>query len=491
MAFRTAPPRPPKFQGKLPSSTSLAPCPPVNHTHSAPGAEAPCRTASLSQPGSGLTARANHGSLTQLLAQAPHGLWLAAHAQERALAIGALLQHRAGGEDLPAQFLRRPGKEELGLDEAPLEERDYRLAQPGDVALPLRAHHDAGGVLRAQRGLVPAAVDLVEDDEARHVLRADLAQHFLGHRDLPLEPGIARIDHVEEQRRLERFVERRLERRDQPVRQVLDEADRIADQHARDGLGVEGAHRSVERREELVGDQRLACRQRAHQGGLARIRVSDERHAGEALALPPPGALRLVLRLHRVELLLQLGDAVADLAPVELAVRLAAAAAAGAAAPPVLRTGLLGGFAHARRHVPQARDLDLRARVARARVPVEDLEDDHAAVHHLAADLLRQVELLRGGNFVVDEEHVHGLPLAHEAQLLPLAGSEVRPRLEPRALLREPADDLEPQRLRELAQLRQRRLELGVAHAGPLHARDDGALRLRVDILHHGGGAYQ
>src|SRR3989454_2117041 len=105
----------------------------------------------------GLTPRASYGSLAQLLAQAPDGLGLAAHAQDRAFGIGALLQHRAGGEDLPAQFLRRPGKEELGFDEAPLEERDYRLAQPGDVALPLRAHHDAAGVLCAQRRLVPAA----------------------------------------------------------------------------------------------------------------------------------------------------------------------------------------------------------------------------------------------------------------------------------------------------------------------------------------------
>src|SRR6058998_1593624 len=114
----------------------------------------------------GLTARAGYSSLAQLLAQALNRLELAAHAQERALAIGALLQHRAGGEDLPAQFLRRPGKEELGFDEVPLEERDYRLAQPGDVAPSLRAHHDAVRVLRAQRCLVPAAVDLVEDEEA-------------------------------------------------------------------------------------------------------------------------------------------------------------------------------------------------------------------------------------------------------------------------------------------------------------------------------------
>src|SRR6185295_1969528 len=119
------------------------------------------------------------------------------------------------------------------------------------------------------------------------------------------------------------------------------------------------------------------------------IRIADERHPREALALLAPGALRLPLEDHRVELLLQLGDAVADLAPVELAVRLAAAPPAGAAARPVLRAGLLGRFAQARPHVAQPGDLDLRARKTRGRVPVEDLEDHHGTVHHLAAGLLR------------------------------------------------------------------------------------------------------
>jgi hypothetical protein len=87
-------------------------------------------------------------------------------------------------------------------------------------------------------------------------------------------------------------------------------------------------------------------------------------------------------------------------------VRLAAAAAAGAAARPVLRPGLLGRFAQARRHVAKARDLDLRTRRAGARVPVKDFENDHGAVHHLAADLLLQIERLRGGDLVVDENRV-------------------------------------------------------------------------------------
>src|SRR4029077_15076394 len=67
--------------------------------------------------------------------------------------------------------------------------------------------------------------------------------------------------------------------------------------------------------------------------------------------------------------------------------------------------------------------------------------------------------------------------LAQEAQLLPLPRPEIRRRVEPGALLRERPDHHEPQRLRKLPQLRQRRLELHVAHAGQLHRRHDGARR--------------
>src|SRR3989442_6188571 len=110
-------------------------------------------------------------SPAELFAQALHNLGLATDAQEHALAFGALLNHRTGVEDVPALFLRRPGEEELGLDEALLEERLDRLAEPRDVGLAARADHDASGMLCAQRCLVPTAVDLVKDDEARQVLR--------------------------------------------------------------------------------------------------------------------------------------------------------------------------------------------------------------------------------------------------------------------------------------------------------------------------------
>src|SRR5262245_39125826 len=51
-----------------------------------------------------------------------HRLRLAADAQERAFVVGALLEHRAGIEDLAAHLLLGPGEEQLGLDQVLLEE---------------------------------------------------------------------------------------------------------------------------------------------------------------------------------------------------------------------------------------------------------------------------------------------------------------------------------------------------------------------------------
>ncbi len=113
---------------------------------------------------------------------------------------------------------------------------------------------------------------------------------------------------------------------------------------------------------------------------------------------------------------------------------------------------------------------------------VEDLEDDHGAVHDLAVGLFLEVARLRGRDLVVDEDHL-GL-LREAAQFFALAGAEVRGLVEVGALLRERADDLEAQRLGELAQLAQRGLELDVAHARELHGRHDGAPGLFPGFLH-------
>ena len=131
------------------------------------------------------------------------------------------------------------------------------------------------------------------------------------------------VDDVQQQRRLERLVERRPERRDEIVRQLLDEPDRVGDEDARLRLGLQRAHRRVERREELVLDQHLAARERAHERRLAGVRVADERDA----QLVPRAAAVVVVSLDRRQLLAQLRDAVADLAAIELDVDLARALA--------------------------------------------------------------------------------------------------------------------------------------------------------------------
>lgn len=72
--------------------------------------------------------------------------------------------------------------------------------QFGDVAMAARAHDDAivvavaqgRGALRLRRRIADV-IDLVEDADARHVLRADLRQHLVGHRELPLEARIAGV----------------------------------------------------------------------------------------------------------------------------------------------------------------------------------------------------------------------------------------------------------------------------------------------------------
>ncbi len=241
---------------------------------------------------------------------------------------------------------------------------------------------------------------------------------------------------------------------------------------------------------------------------FAGVGVADQRHGGEALAPLPARALRLALDVHCVDFFLQLGDVVADLALVEFGVRFAGATAAGAAALPALRPGELGRLAQARRHVAQPRDLDLCARGARGGVAVEDFEDDHGAVHHLAADFLFEVARLRGRDFMVDENGVdlagvgigggvqrllegagRGFAIDKGAHLLAFAFAQIGRGIEAGALLGEGGGDLVAQRLGQVAQLGQRGLELDVAYVRQLHGRDDGGPGLLFDFFLHAGRA--
>jgi hypothetical protein len=124
--------------------------------------------------------------------------------------------------------------DELLLLEIALEPREQVGAQRRHVLGALResrrASACAAATARARIGV--DAVDLVHHDPARDLLRADLREHVARHRDLRLVRGIRRVDHVHEQVALARLVERGAEARHEVVRQVLDEADRVRDEHA-------------------------------------------------------------------------------------------------------------------------------------------------------------------------------------------------------------------------------------------------------------------
>ena len=105
----------------------------------------------------------------------------------------------------------------------------------------------------------------------------------------------------------------------------------------------------------------------------------------------------LLLLLDGRELLAQLGDAVADLAPVELDRRLAGALAALA----LLASRRL---AHARRDVGQAGDLDLQPRLAAARVAMEDVDDEAGAIEDPGSGRALEVSRLARGELVIDHD---------------------------------------------------------------------------------------
>jgi hypothetical protein len=225
--------------------------------------------------------------------------------------------------------------------------------------------------------------------------------------------------------------------------------------------------------------------ERAHQRRLARVGVPDQRDA-QGLLTPRPARLRLVV--DGGQLRLELGDAVADLATIELHGGFPGAPHPDAAARPLAAAGLAqpGG------HVGEPRDLDLQPRRSAGGVPVEDLDDHARAIQDRRARRALDVAELARRQLVVDDDDggtrlpggrgrrvevrpldlvlvvfvrllLAGWSLGDDAraagpggQLHQLALAEQRGRAEARALLRHLADDLEAEGLAQALELLQR-----------------------------------
>ena len=209
-----------------------------------------------------------------------------------------------------------------------------------------------------------------------------------------------RVDDVKEEVRVLGLLERRLEGRDEVVREVPDEAYSVRQQHPPAAREVPRARASVEGREELVLDEDAGIRERVHERRLAGVGVADDAHG--KLIRAGPYFLDLLL-LYVQEALLQFADALADDSPVGLQLLLARPARADTAAVALqVRPHLL----KARQRVLELRELHLHLGRGSARVRREDVEDDLAAVDYFGVDYLFQVPELRGAQVMVEDDDV-------------------------------------------------------------------------------------
>ncbi len=234
-------------------------------------------------------------------------------------------------------------------------------------------------------------VQFVEHQDLRHVLRADLREHALDFLDAPVALGIGAIHDMQEQIRVARLGQRRLERCDEIVRQVADESDRIGE-HERPAIqAVDAAQGRIKRGEQLVRRVHAGTGQRIEQGGFARVRVTDQRDQRQrvALARAPRGA---ALRFDFFQALTELFDARGEQAAVEFELGFARTAQADRAAALALQ---MGPAAHqARGHVLELREFDLQFALVRARALGEDVEDQSGAIDHAALRELFEVAFL-------------------------------------------------------------------------------------------------
>ena len=133
--------------------------------------------------------------------------------------------------------------------------------------------------------------------------------------------------------RFTRFLQGRSKRRNELVRQVTHEADGVGKERETCIGQFQPAHGRIKRCEQLVGRVRAGPRQPVEQGGLARVRIADERDRGYlcTLALASRG---FALRDHFVESRIQRLDAISEQTTIGFELRFARTAKADAALLP-------------------------------------------------------------------------------------------------------------------------------------------------------------
>ncbi len=331
----------------------------------------------------------------------------------------------------------------------------------------------AGAGVAPSRAAAVEQVGLVVGHEAWLVAGAELVEDGLHGRPVLLEVGIGRVDDLDEDVGPVDLLERRPERVDELVRELVDEAHGVGHDRGLPVAELDLAAGGIERGEQLVlGERHLGADEGVEQRRLAGVRVADDADGRPQPAVAAAGRGRALLA-DLLDALLHLGDAGPDDPAVGLELALA-----GAARPdPALGAREVGPhLGEPRQLVLELGELDLEAALVGLRVEREDVEDQPAPVDDLDLDELLERALLGRRELVVGDEQVEpGLALGgHE--ILGLALAHVPVRVDVAAVLPLGADDVGAGRGREVGQLQERVLGVPAVRVTGVDGDEEGFL---------------
>ena len=288
---------------------------------------------------------------------------------------------------------------------------------------------------------------------------------------------------MQQQVRILQLLQRSLKGLDEMMRQLGNEADGIGQQDLQMIRHLQAAGRRVQRVKQPVVGRDARARKSVEQGGLARIRVADQRHDGHGV-LHAALTLRGAHAAHLVQLRLQAGDALADVAAVRFELRFAGAARADAAAQAGHRSAHAGEL---RQQVLILRQLDLQAALGRFGALGKDIQNQGAAVQDgRIRQLLQRADLGRR-EVVVKYNERRPRALEQSAHLLRLSLADEAVRVRRVAVLQHLCLTDAARRLEESLQLVQR-LVRGILlrpEAVRAQADQDGLLCFDSIILLH------
>ena len=287
------------------------------------------------------------------------------------------------------------------------------LGHPGAAEL-VEGDVLAGGRKEVILGLwrVGEGVNLVEDNDLLGaVVRNKLVDGLLDDLILLLEVRVGDVHHMNQQVGFAHLVQRRFERLDKMMRELADKTDGVGEQE-RQIVDSDLADGGIERGKELVLGKDVGFAHEVHERGFADVGISDEcdtHHLAAVLALGSH------LTVDALEVFAEQGDAVVDDSAVSLNLRLTRTAVG--AATTALTVEVRPHTCQAREHVLQMRHLNLRLGVGGLCALEENLQNKDGAIHDadrllvFAVKGFLDVAELAGGEFVVEDNELYGLPL--------------------------------------------------------------------------------